>query len=117
MTNGTCKQVVVSTLAEAQFYSENGFSDITYAYPLSIDKVKRSAEFVNKLELFHITVDNMKIIKALGEYTLPPKKKWSVLLMVDCGSGRGEFSNLVQVYLVSLHLSKSVILIVQNKND
>lgn len=88
MTNGIRRQVVVSTLAEAEFYFQNEFDDITYAYPLSIDKVQRCAEFVNKLNLFHVTVDNMEIIKALGEYTLPSKKRWSVLLMVDCCSGR-----------------------------
>lgn len=91
MTNGTRRQVVVSTLAEAQFYFENGFDDITYAYPLSINKVQRCAEFVDKLDLFHIAVDNMEIIKALGEYALPPKKKWSVLLLIDCGYARGEY--------------------------
>ena len=90
MTSNTCSQVVVSTLAEAHFYLENGFDDITYAYPLSFDKLPRCAELLNKLQLFHITVDNMEIIEALGKYVLPEScKKWSVLLMVDCGYGRG----------------------------
>ena len=89
MTSNTCSQVVVSTLAEAHFYLENGFDDITYAYPLSFDKLPRCAELLNKLQLFHITVDNMEIIDALGKCVLPEShKKWSVLLMVDCGYGR-----------------------------
>lgn len=90
MTNGTCSQVVVSTLAEAQFYYENGFDDIVYAYPLSKDKIRQCAELQSKLELFHVTVDNMQIIDSLEEYELPvSSKKWSVILMVDCGCGRG----------------------------
>jgi D-serine deaminase-like pyridoxal phosphate-dependent protein len=93
MTSSTRRQVVVSTLAEARFYLENGFDDITYAYPVSFDKLPRCAELLNKLELFHLTVDNMEIINALGKYVLPDSsKKWSVLLMVDCGYGRGNFS-------------------------
>jgi D-serine deaminase-like pyridoxal phosphate-dependent protein len=93
MTSNTRRQVVVSTLAEAQFYFENGFDDITYAYPLSFEKLPRCAEFLSKLELFHIAVDNMEIIDALGKYVLPEScKKWSVLLMVDCGYGRGNYS-------------------------
>jgi D-serine deaminase-like pyridoxal phosphate-dependent protein len=93
MTSSTRRQVVVSTLAEARFYLENGFDDITYAYPVSFDKLPRCAELLNKLQLFHITVDNMEIINALGKYVLPESsKKWSVLLMVDCGYGRGNFS-------------------------
>ena len=92
MTNNTRCQVVVSTLAEAQFYFENGFNDITYAYPLSFEKLSRCAELVNKLELFHITVDNVEIIDALGKYNLPKTKKWSVFLMVDCGYRRGEYA-------------------------
>ncbi|XP_028409039.1 uncharacterized protein LOC114531621 isoform X2 [Dendronephthya gigantea] len=89
MTSNSRRRIVVSTLAEAWFFFENGFDDITYAYPLSSDKLPRCAELLNKLELFHITVDNMKIIDALGDYVLPnPSKKWSVLLMVDCGNKR-----------------------------
>jgi D-serine deaminase-like pyridoxal phosphate-dependent protein len=92
MTSSTRRQVVVSTLAEAQFYLENGFDDITYAYPLSFDKLPRCAELLNKLELFHIAVDNMEIIDTLGKYALPKScKKWSVLLLADCGSGRGKY--------------------------
>lgn len=89
MTGNTCRQIVVSTLVEAQFYLDNGFNDITYAYPLSPDKLPRCAELLNRLTLFHVTVDNMTIIEALGNYVLPESSKWSVLLLVDCGYGRG----------------------------
>ena len=95
MTSASRRQVVVSTLAEAQFYFENGFDDITYAYPLGIEKLPRCAELLSKLELFHIAVDNMEIINALEKYVLPAScKKWSILLMVDCGYGRGNYMTL-----------------------
>ena len=94
MTSDTRRQVVVSTLAEAQFFLDHGFDDITYAYPLGFEKLPRCAELLGRLELFHITVDNMEIIDALGKYVLPASgKKWSILLMVDCGYGRGNYEH------------------------
>ena len=90
MTKGMRQQIVVSTLAEAEFYAEHGFDDITYAYPMSHDKVSRCASFVSKLQVFHVAVDNAVIVEILGKYELPPNKKWSILLMVDCGYGRGK---------------------------
>ena len=34
MTGGTRRCITVSTLAEAEFYADNGFDDILYAYPI-----------------------------------------------------------------------------------
>lgn len=39
MTGGSRRCIVVSTLAEASFYADNGFEDILYAYCLPFDKV------------------------------------------------------------------------------
>lgn len=39
MTGGSRRCIVVSTLAEATFYADNGFDDILYAYCLPFDKV------------------------------------------------------------------------------
>jgi D-serine deaminase-like pyridoxal phosphate-dependent protein len=41
MTAGTRRRISVSTIAEAQFYAENGFDDILYAYPITQDKLDR----------------------------------------------------------------------------
>lgn len=40
MTGGSRRCIVVSTLAEASFYADNGFDDILYAYCLPFDKVR-----------------------------------------------------------------------------
>ena len=90
MTDGTRRQVVVSTLSEAEFYADNGFDDIAYAYPLTADKIPQVARLTSRLEKFHVNVDNSVILSALDEYTsLPADKKWSVFLKVDCGNKRG----------------------------
>ena len=39
MTNGTRRRIVVSTIKEAEFYADNGYDDILYAYPLVREKI------------------------------------------------------------------------------
>ena len=41
MTDGTKRGIVVSTVKEAEFYADNGYDDILYAYPISGNKLKR----------------------------------------------------------------------------
>ena len=91
MTGGTKRCISVSTLAEAEFYSNGGYDDITYAYPLSPDKVPQAAQLLSRLEKFHVLVDNCVILDALTAYPLPDGKKWSVFLKVNCGYNRGKF--------------------------
>lgn len=48
MTGGSKRCIVVSTLAEASFYADNGFDDILYAYCLPFDKVR---DIISSLEI------------------------------------------------------------------
>lgn len=41
MTNATKQCITVSTLAEAEFFAENGFDDILYGYIFTYDKLPR----------------------------------------------------------------------------
>ena len=41
MTNGTKRQIVVSTLCEAEFYADNGFDDVLYGVCFTHDKLPR----------------------------------------------------------------------------
>ncbi|XP_020613028.1 uncharacterized protein LOC110051334 isoform X2 [Orbicella faveolata] len=87
MTGGTKRCISVSTLAEAEFYASGGYDDITYAYPLSPDKVPQASQLLVRLEKFHVLVDNYVILDALT--ASPPKgKKWSIFLKVNCGYNR-----------------------------
>lgn len=89
MTGGTKRCISVSTLAEAEFYASGGYDDITYAYPLSPDKVLQASQLLVRLEKFHVLVDNYVILDALT--ASPPKgKKWSIFLKVNCGYNRGK---------------------------
>ena len=91
MTGGTKRCISVSTLAEAEFYASGGYDDITYAFPLSPDKVPQATQLLARLEKFHVLVDNNVILDALTASPPPGGKKWSVFLKVNCGYNRGKF--------------------------
>ena len=93
MTRGSKRCISVSTLAEAEFYASGGYDDITYAYPLSPDKVAQAADLSSRLQEFHVLIDNQVILEALLSHPLPEGKKWSVLLKVNCGYNRGMSDN------------------------
>ncbi len=89
MTGGSRRCIVVSTLAEASFYADNGYDDILYAYPLPFDKVERCAELSEKLSLFHVVVDNRLALQELKRRPLKQGKVWKVWMKLDCDNGRG----------------------------
>ncbi|XP_078621834.1 D-serine dehydratase-like isoform X1 [Branchiostoma floridae x Branchiostoma japonicum] len=106
MTNGTKRHIVVSTLAEAEFYASHGFDDVLFAQPLTQEKVPRCAQIVAQLEEFHVMIDSTSGLDAISSRRVPGKQ-WSVFIKVDCGYGRAGVSHdsadgvqLVQ-YLVS----------------
>ncbi|KAJ7372841.1 hypothetical protein OS493_016764 [Desmophyllum pertusum] len=88
MTEGTKRCISVSTLAEAEFYANAGYDDITYAYPLSTDKVPQAAQLLLRLEKFHVLIDNYVILDALTASPPTEGRKWSVFLKVNCGFNR-----------------------------
>jgi len=88
-TGGTCRSIVCSTLAEVQFFSQNGFDDILYAVPITPDKLDEASVLSTSMERFSILVDHPVQLNALLARPSPSlSKKWSVVLMVDCGYGR-----------------------------
>lgn len=80
--------IVVSTLPEAELYAANDFEDILYGYPLTADKLERCQKLTEKLQVFHIMIDNEEIISKLEQTNLSCNKKWSAFLAIDCGYGR-----------------------------
>lgn len=87
-TGGTRRRVVVSTLAEAQFFADGGFDDIIYAVPITADKLPLAAALTLKLQAFHITLDHPEALEAVLHRAPAKGKPWSVFLMMDCGYGR-----------------------------
>lgn len=82
------RRIVVSTLPEAELYAENGFEDILYGYPITSNKFKRCQKLAEKLNDFHIMIDNEEILAELEQTKLSHNKNWSAFLAIDCGYGR-----------------------------
>jgi D-serine deaminase-like pyridoxal phosphate-dependent protein len=84
--------ITVSTLAEAEVYADYGFTDITYAVPITPSKMSRVIALTKRLEAFHVLVDHEDMVKVLTERSHQAQTCLSVLIKVDCGYGRAGVS-------------------------
>ncbi|XP_052772527.1 D-threo-3-hydroxyaspartate dehydratase-like isoform X2 [Mya arenaria] len=89
MTAGTKRKIVVSTIAEAEFYADGGFDDIIFASPMVKERIsKRVISLATRLEAFHVMVDSVVGMQGVIDTPLDGDKKWNVFMEVDCGYGR-----------------------------
>jgi len=89
LTGGSCSRIVVSTVAEAEFFASGGFDDITYGHIITQDKMPRLAVLAQKLKRFHVFIDCEEHIDLLeGEPLVPPGRMWSVIVKINTGYNR-----------------------------
>lgn len=87
-TENTFGGIMVSTLAEAHFFADHGFSDITYGVPLERGKFAESIEISKKIEKFSVLTTDAETVKALNEKAKNEDAKLGVFLKVDVGYHR-----------------------------
>ncbi len=75
--------ITVSTLEEARAFARHGFDDITWAYPLILQRVGEALDLAEHATL-GLTVDSEAAIDALERAARPV----GVWVKVDCGYGR-----------------------------
>ena len=80
--------VTVSTLAEAGFFLEAGFKDITYAVPISPQKLASVRTLAEKSSAFNILLDSEEAADAVERAGKARGVRLSVFLKVDCGYHR-----------------------------
>lgn len=80
--------ITVSTLAEAEFFAGHGFSDITYAVPVSPGKLPRAAALAGRIQTLNLLIDSFETLRALEDFHLRQGSRFSVFLKVDCGYHR-----------------------------
>lgn len=80
--------ITVSTLAEAEFFADAGFSDITYAVPIVPDKLDRVLRLQRRLKALHLLVDHQDAVSALDQFATSHATPLSVFIKVDCGYHR-----------------------------
>ena len=81
---GVIGPITVSTMAEAEFYADAGFRDITYAVPIAPEKLPRAAALQRRVERLNILLDSFDALRAVeGSGTV-----FDAFLKVDCGYHR-----------------------------
>lgn len=80
--------IMVSTLAEAQFFSKNGFSDIVYGVPIERGKFVEAIEISKRIERFAVLTDDAETVEELNQKAKNERAKINVYLKVDVGYHR-----------------------------
>lgn len=80
--------ITVSTLAEAEFFAEHGFDDITYAVPISPAKLERAAALARRIATLNLLIDSFDALHALESFHARHRIKFNVFLKIDCGYHR-----------------------------
>ena len=86
--SGEFQGITVSTLAEAHFFQKAGFEDITYAFPITPNKVAEAAELAGRMKSLHLLLDQDTTATALEIYGRDNNVIFSVFLKIDCGYHR-----------------------------
>jgi D-serine deaminase-like pyridoxal phosphate-dependent protein len=81
---GAFGPITVSTLAEAEFFADAGFRDITYAVPIAPEKLERAAALASRIDRLNILIDSFEALCAIEAVVLT----FDVFLKVDCGYHR-----------------------------
>jgi len=83
------KGITVSTLREADYFLEHGFSDITYAIGMIPSRLPEVARLMSLGADLKIMTDNLKVARAIASHANSSGIPFRVLIEIDCGDQRG----------------------------
>ena len=81
--------ITVSTLAEAEYFADGGFTDITYAVGLAPEKIARTRALVARGVDLSVLIDSTEQALALADAARDGGKMPGVLIEIDCDGHRG----------------------------
>jgi D-serine deaminase-like pyridoxal phosphate-dependent protein len=81
--------ITVSTLAEADYFADGGFTDITYAVGLAPEKIERTRALVAKGVDLSVLIDSPEQARALADASRDGGAMPAVLIEIDCDGHRG----------------------------
>jgi len=87
-TRGQDRPITVSTLAEAAYFLDAGFDDITYAVGIIPQKLAAAAELQGRGARLTMITDNLEGVTALSEEAARLGASFDFLIEIDCGAGR-----------------------------
>jgi len=88
-TAGQAGGITVSTLAEARYFAERGFADITYAVGMVPSKLEEAAAIARSLRRLTLLTDDPRAARALADKAAALAVDFPVLIEIDCGAHRG----------------------------
>jgi len=77
------KKILVSTLAEAEFFADGGFDDILYAIPVTKSKIERLSALNQAIDI-KLLVNDKSVLSDLAT----TKLRWKILIEVSTGYER-----------------------------
>ena len=80
--------ITVSTLAEARFFAAAGFRDLTYAFPLPVNRIEEAADLGRRVDALSLLLDHQATLGELEVFAASKGTRFSVFLKVDCGYHR-----------------------------
>ena len=80
--------ITVSTLAEARFFADGGFRDITYAVPIAPRKLAEAAALSEAAGALHLLLDGEEALREAAACAAQTGVRLSFFLKVDCGYHR-----------------------------
>lgn len=80
--------ITVSTLKEAEYFAEHGFTDITYAVGISPDKLPRVLELLRADVTVRVLLDSMPQAQAVVKFSQQAGIAIPALIEIDCDGER-----------------------------
>lgn len=87
-TNGHSGGIAVSTLAEAEYFLERGYSDIVYAVCIAPSKLDRVAELCRRGARLSVLTDSLEVADAIAARAAELEAVIPVRIEIDCGAHR-----------------------------
>lgn len=88
MSGGAPGPITVSTLREADYFAERGFTDILYAVGITPNKLDHVATLLKRGVKLGIILDNIEVARSLADAAHGLPARLSVLIEIDCDGHR-----------------------------
>ena len=87
-TAGHSGGITVSTLKEAEYFAEHGFTDMIYGVGISLDKLARVARLQTRGARVAVITDSLEVARGIGARAAELGARFEVLIELDTGDGR-----------------------------
>lgn len=88
MFDGGSGPITVSTLREARFFLEHGFTDILYGVAIAPNKLAQAAQLVEMGASLTLILDSIETARLLAAFATVQGQNFNVLLEIDCDGHR-----------------------------